>query len=365
MTCHDGTVTRSHSVDAGRSGRGAPYAGLISSGLAFAVLLMAATVVAALIGTGLTQVSAVPELARPPAVVRFGIPAARALLDLGAVATVGAGLLARLLGFDDSAATEPVMRRVRPLAVWASAWWAVAAASSIVLLTWEISATSGDGFPSPGQIWSYVSNIPAGKGLLLSAGCAVLSWWLTAASVRHGEKVPAELRVGVALFGLLPLPLTGHASNWYWHDAAMVSMEMHVVAATTWAGGLLAVLVFLARRPDLLALTLPRFSRLATWCVLVVGLTGLFNGLVELALSPITTLPMSLWETRYGVLILGKLVCMAAVAGLAVVVRTRLIPRIAAGRPTSVAIWCGWELLMLALAFGIAVVLTRASVTPF
>ncbi len=125
------------------------------------------------------------------------------------------------------------------------------------------------------------------------------------------------------------------------------------------------MLVFLARRPELLALTLPRFSRLATWCVVVVGLTGLFNGLVELALSPITTLPMSLWETRYGVLFVGKLICLAAVGGIAVVVRNRLVPRIAAGRPTSVAIWCGWELLVLALAFGIAVVLTRAPVSPF
>lgn len=342
-----------------------PYAGLVPSGLAFVGLLMAATVVAAVIGTGLTHVSVVPELSRPPAVVRFGIPAARSLLDLGAVAAVGVGLLARLLGFDDPAATEPVMRRVRPFAVWASVLWAVAAAGSIVLLTWEISATSGGGFPSPAQIWSYVSNIPAGKGLLLSAGCAVLSWWLAVLSVRHGEKVPAELRVGIALFGLLPLPLTGHASNWYWHDVAMISMEMHVLAATTWAGGLLAALVFLARRPELLALALPRFSRLATWCVLVVGLTGLFNGLVELALSPVTSLPMSLWKTRYGVLILGKLVCMAAVASIAVVVRNRLVPRIAAGRSTSVAIWCGWELLVLALAFGIAVVLTRAPVTLF
>jgi putative copper resistance protein D len=183
---------------------------------------MATTVVAALIGTGLTQVSAVPELARAPTLVRFGIPAARALLDLGAVAAVGIGLLARLLGFDDPAATEPVMRRVRKFAVWASVLWAVAAAGSIVLLTWEISAISGGGFPSPAQILSYVANISAGKGLLLSAGCAVLCWWLAALSVRHGEKVPAELRVGVALFGLLPLPLTGHASNWYWHDVAMI-----------------------------------------------------------------------------------------------------------------------------------------------
>jgi copper resistance protein D len=167
------------------------------------------------------------------------------------------------------------------------------------------------------------------------------------------------------LFGLLPIPLTGHASNWYWHDMAMISMELHVVAATAWTGGLAATIIFLARKPALLAVALPRFSKLATWCVFIVALTGLFNGLVELALSPITSLPESLWTTRYGVLILAKLLFIVLVAVSAVVVRYRLLPLIAAGRRTAVAVWCGWELIVLALAFGVAVVLTRASVTPF
>jgi len=53
------------------------------------------------------------------------------------------------------------------------------------------------------------------------------------------------------------------------------------------------------------------------------------------------------------------------IAAIAMVVRSRLLPMIAAGRRTPVALWCGWELVVLALAFGVAVVLTRASVTPF
>ena len=55
--------------------------------------------------------------------------------------------------------------------------------------------------------------------------------------------MPAELRAGIALFGLLPLPLTGHASNWAYHDLSMVLMELHVVTASAWAGALGAVLV--------------------------------------------------------------------------------------------------------------------------
>nr|WP_240188825.1 CopD family protein [Nakamurella flavida] len=142
-------------------------------------------------------------------------------------------------------------------------------------------------------------------------------------------------------------------------------MELHVVAASAWAGGLGAVVVFLSGRADLLAVALPRFSRLATWCVVVVGLSGVFNGLLELAVSPVTNLPESLWQTRYGVLILAKTALMIVVAAIAVVVRQRLLPRILDRRRTAVAVWCGWELVVLGMAFGVAVALTRSSVLPF
>jgi putative copper resistance protein D len=161
------------------------------------------------------------------------------------------------------------------------------------------------------------------------------------------------------------LPLTGHASNWYYHDLSMVSMELHVVGAAAWTGGLGAIVLLLARRRELLAVGLPRFSTLATWCVFLVGVTGVANGLLELALSPITTLPASLVTTRYGVLVLVKALCLAAVAVIAIHVRRRIMPAVAAGRRTAFAAWCGCEVAVLAVAYGVAVVLTRASVTPF
>ncbi len=326
------------------------------------MLLAAAAVVAAVVGTGATELPPIAGLDDPGPVVRFGIPISRTLLDVCAVAAAGVAILARLVGFDRPEKTEPVMRVARRAGLWASVGWTVSALLSIVLLTAELNPGS---FPTPSAIWLYVSNIAAGKGLLLSAGCGVASVLLCRLSLRHGESVPAELRAGIALFGLLPLPLTGHASNWAYHDLSMVVMELHVVTASAWAGALGAVILFLSGRPELLAMAMPRYSRLATWCVLIVGVSGIFTGLLELALSPVTSLPESLWTTRFGVLVLAKAVLLGIIAGIAIVVRTRLLPKIAAGRRTAVAVWCGWELIVLALAFGVAVVLTRASVTPF
>jgi putative copper resistance protein D len=325
-------------------------------------LVVSAALVAALVGTDLTEPAPVLGIQPPARLVTLGIPVFRTLLDLAAVATAGLALLSKMVGFDRAELSEPVIGRARRMAVWSSAVWGLSALVCIVLLSMEL--TTGHA-PTPGSVWLYVTSIAAGKGLLMSAGCALLSFWLARLAVTHGELVPAELRVGVALFGLLPLPLTGHAANWYYHDLSMISMELHVVAATAWAGGLAAVVVYLAREPGLLALALPRFSKLATWCVFVVGVTGLFNGLLELALSPITHLPESLVSTRYGVVLVAKAICFAVVGGTALHVRRKILPRVALGRPTSMAIWCGMEVLILGVAFGVAVVLTRSSVTPF
>ncbi len=338
------------------------FAGLVRSGGLFVALVIAAGLVAAVVGTDVTQTAPVVGIAAPPWIVRFGIPVLRTLLDLGAVSVAGLALLPKLVGFDRPERTEAVVGRARRLAVWASALWAVAALLSIVALSVELDPART---PSVSSVWGYISNIATGKGLLMSAGCALLSWWLCRVAVRHGEKVPAELRIGIVLFGLLPLPLTGHAANWYYHDLSMVSMELHVVAATAWAGGLAAVVIFLTREPNLLAVALPRFSKLATWCVFVVGVTGIFNGLLELSLSPITALPASIFTTRYGVLLLAKASCMVIVAVIAIQVRRRILPRVTARKRTAIGLWCGWEVLTLGAAFGIAVALTRASVTPF
>lgn len=338
------------------------FAGLVRSAAGFLGLLVAAAVVAALVGSGLTDAPPPPGVGEPSWLVRLGIPVLRTVLDVAAMVTVGVALLAKFVGFDRPERSEPVMVPVRRLAVWSSATWMLASLACIVLLAAELDPSAS---LTPGVVWTYVVTIPAGKGLLLSAACGGASLWLARLTLRFGERVPAELRAGVGLFGLLPLPLTGHASNWYYHDLSMVLMELHVVAATAWAGGLGAVVLVLAKRPALLAAALPRFSKMATWCVLLVGATGVFTGLLELALSPISSLPDSLWTTRYGALVLVKLACFAAVGVIALRVRTWFLPRIAAGQRTAVALWCGWELIVLAVAFGVAVVLTRVAVTPF
>jgi putative copper resistance protein D len=323
--------------------------------------LAVAAVVGVFAGTAVTAPAAVPGLVQPGTLIEYGIPVARVLLDLAALITVGLSLLPKLLGFDRPTHTEPVLAVARPAAVISSAAWVVCALAALVLQTAELHP----GQPvTIGDVADYVRRIGAGEGLVVVAGCALVYLVVAVLAVRSGETVPAELRIVVAFFAVLPLPVTGHAANASvnLHDLSMISMELHVMGAVAWAGGLAAVAALLVTNRGLLAEALPRFSKLATIALVVVGLTGVFNGWFELYSTPGVHWYTGLVSTGYGQLVLVKLACLVALAALGSTIRYRLMPRITRHDRTAVAGWATAELAVMGLAFGVAVVLTRAPV---
>lgn len=328
-------------------------------------VLALAAIVGVLLGLAISATEPVPGVAEPGVAVRVGLPVVRALLDVAAVITVGLNLLPILIGpatlHSRRKLAEPVLAGSRRLAAASALVWAVTALVALVLQTAELRPDRSE--VSAGAVADYVSTFGAGKALVFVGACAALSCVLSVAAIRSGEAIPAELRVAVVLFALLPLPVTGHASNWSWHDVGMISMELHVVAAAAWAGGLGAVVALLAANRTLLATALPRFSALATVCLLVVAATGLVNALLELAAPAGRELLPSLFGTGYGLLVLGKLGCLIAVAALGARVRWRLLPQVVRHVRTALVGWVALELAVMGLAFGFAVVLSRSSVS--
>ncbi|GAA3163758.1 CopD family protein [Planomonospora alba] len=321
--------------------------------------LVSGALVAVLVATALGAEEAVPGIALPGPVVVYGLPVLRVLLDLAAVAVVGLSVLPKLLGFDDPERTEPVMRRARPMAV-SFAWaWALLALVVIVFQTAELNPGA---VPTPGMIAEYVDNVGAGQGMLFSAACALACAAIGLLAVRFGEKVPAELRIVVAFFGLLPIPVTGHAVDSVWHDPIMISMELHVMGSAAWTGGLLMVMLHLARDRGLLARVLPKFSKLATIALILVNLSGVITGLSTIALTPGTELPASLVTSEYGLLLVAKAAIVALLIPIAAHIRFRLLPRIERQEATAVAAWAAAELTVLGLTYGVAVALTTATI---
>lgn len=328
---------------------------------ALPLVLACGAVLGVTVGLAFTVTAAVPGIIPPGTAVMVGLPASRALIDLAALTTVGLSFLPRLLGGTRDRRSAASLDLARRIAAASSAVWLLATLASLVLETADYT---------PGQpvttaaILRYVHLIPSGQAHVVVACCALLYLVIAVLAVRRGEAIPVELRITVAMFALLPLPVTGHAGTdtGAWRDATLLSMELHVLSAVCWTGGLLAVMTLLVTRRDLLADALPRFSRLATICVFTVGATGAFNGWFELYNTPGIHWYVALFTTGYGWILIGKLVCVGGAAALGGYTRFKLLPGIAARRRTAVLTWATLEIAILGIAFGLAAVLIRAPV---
>ncbi len=316
-----------------------------------------------LLGLAVTAAAPVPGIASPDLAVVIGLPLARGALDGAALTTVGMSMMPFLLGLRPVEGSAAVLALARRISVVGAGVWVVASLVSLVL---EVADVNVDVHHTVtfGELAAYVREIGSGQALLIVAGCALLYLLIAAVAVRRGEAVPAELRLAVAVFALLPLVATGHAANTSvgLQGISMISMHLHVITAVVWTGGLLAVIMLMVADRTLLADVLPRYSWVATVCVFLTALTGMFNGWFELYLTPGVHWYSALFTTGYGRIVLLKAACVIVAGLLGARTRFALLPGIRLGRRTAVATWTTLELTVMGLAFGLAVVLVRAPV---
>ncbi|MHA6619194.1 copper resistance D family protein [Pseudonocardia sp. DLS-67] len=311
------------------------------AGLAVGAALAASMLTGALAGTTLP--------------VLVGTSVTRSGMDVAGVASAGLAVLALLL---------PAARRLpgsalRPLErVRATADRALVAVAGawLVLVLVGIMFRTADAFGRPvgqlaaGEIGSFVTELAGGRGLLLTAVCTVALVVCAVMRLRDRARVQARVPLVAALLGLVTPAVTGHSGTHPDHQLAIMSIGIHVVAAALWVGGLAVVLALVARHRALLEAVLPRFSRLAGWCIGAVTLTGLFTAVIRLGT----------WDavvtTRYGALVLAKITCLVLLGMLGALHRRRL----AAGR-IPVLRWAGVEVAVMAATIGIAAALSQSA----
>lgn len=297
---------------------------------------------AALVATA--AVSAAPALA---------VAGTRAGADVAGVGCVGIALVAVLLPAAAPTGAQHDLRRVRgaadrALLVLAGAW--------VVLVLLGVTVRTADAFGRPlarvggAEVLAWSTRLAAGRGLLLTAGCALVVLGCAAARLRDPDRVAARIPLVAALLGVLTPAVTGHAGSAPDHQLAVVTAALHAGAAALWVGGLAGVLMFVARHRALLEATIGRFSRLAGVCVVTVAVTGVLAAQVRLPGWA------ALFGTGYGLLVVGKAVALIALAGLGGLARRRL----AAGR-TPVLRWAGIEVALMAVTLGLAAALTQSA----
>ena len=294
--------------------------------------------------------AAKPSLVDPGATVRFGLPIAKLMVNLGAAGTIGT-LVLTLFALSKGRAE---FDRALDVAAGASAVWAVASAItgfftflSVYLQPLAFDAAFGQ------LIGNFFTQVEFGQGwlatTLIAASTTVLCF-----AVRNRT---ALIFVTVfAVIGLVPMAIAGHSAEAGSHDAAVTSLGLHLVFAAVWLGGLLAIVLI---RPTIehgrVGVILSRYSSIALVSFVVVAISGYVNASLR-----INTLESLL--NPYGVLVLVKIVALLALGVFGAVQRRTMITRMLRAENGG-ARWFWWliaaELGFMGLASGVAAALAR------
>ncbi|ASW89746.1 copper resistance protein CopD [Mycobacterium marseillense] len=295
----------------------------------------------------------------PGPVTTLGLPFVRAAGEIAAVLAVGSFLFAAfLVPPQRSGVLDADGYRALRLGTVASGVWAVCAA---LLVPLTISDVSGHAVVdiSPARMWSLA-------GLIATASAwrwtAILAAAITVASLSVLRWSWTPVLVAASVLTLIPLGLTGHSSAGGSHDLATNGLLIHLVAASLWAGGLLALLAHALRGGAHTALAARRFSSIALSCWVAMALSGLVNALVRVQ-------PGDLLTTGYGRLVVAKFVALCLLGGVGwrqrrvSVVALQADPSPPRGR-AALARLALIEAVLFGLTFGIAVGLSRTAPPP-
>ncbi|MDC5697600.1 bifunctional copper resistance protein CopD/cytochrome c oxidase assembly protein [Intrasporangium calvum] len=328
------------------------------------VLWAVALVIVAGLGAAVLAAAFAGAASAPPSgitdagpVVRWGLPVVRLVHDVAAALTVGSLLLAATMipGVNRQASAaidEPRRAAALRVATAAAFVWAIAGAVGVALTFADAAGLPLDHPLFAGQLLSSVWAIDTLRvGLISTIAAFVVASF---ASLARARSVAVALLV-VAIFGVVVLGLTGHSGGSADHETAVNALAVHLLSATLWTGGLLALVLLRPTLGDALAAVARRYSTVALWSFVALGVSGV------MAASTRFDRPEDL-TTGYGVLVLLKVAALIALGVAGWWHRRVTIAAIEVRGPGSgrgfLRLAVG-EVVVMGLAFGIATALAR------
>ena len=279
----------------------------------------------------------------PGAVVRYGVPIAKLVVDLSIALSLGSLALAIFA----LSSHEKEFTRALDIAAAGAAVWTVAAAASSILVFSSVASTAPNLSDAFGQsLGSFLTTNALGRAWLTTA---LIGAALTVLCFAVRNVTALGLVTVLAMIGLIPLSEQGHAGDSATHNAAITAIWLHILFASFWLGGLLT-LVLLRRvlTPERMAAILPRYSTIALIAFLIVAASGTVSAVVRVG-----TLPNLL--TPYGVLILVKITALGALGLFGLFYRRAIISRLTTGNARRLFwILATAELAFMGLAEGVA-----------
>ena len=285
-------------------------------------------------------------LADPGPFVRWGLPVVRGMTDLATAVAIGA---LAMTAFATAKGTWQ-QRRLLDLAGISAAIWAGAGTLTTVMTYLSVTGTGFSGTKTFGDgLWLFVSSINLGQNLSLN----VLAGAVVAILAFSVSGTVASLFVAVlAMLGLVPLAISGHASGTQGHSMAVNALGLHLVGVSVWVGGLVAAWAIRSKDAEANQVVTRRYSSLALFAYFVVAASGIGAASVRI-LNPAEIL------TPYGELILAKSAILLVVGALGAYYRLRLLPKTGQSRGFNRLI--GLEVALMGMAMGLATALAHTA----
>ncbi|GHG57879.1 ABC transporter permease [Sinomonas cellulolyticus] len=349
--------------------------------------------------------AAARQVLDPGALVRWGLPLSKMLLNLSLAAVLGGitfavGILPRHPtprrthhgahdtdpAAGDGGDEHPAFTRALRVATGGAIAWTITAIAVLVLTHSDLVGQPLSGSADyTKQLVFFMTNLDVGRAWLMTVIiAAVVATLLFAVRSLTGLALTGLLSVA----GLVPMALIGHSASSNDHEGAINSLFLHLVGASLWVGGI-AVLALLGRtlagspdRPhgashasaavgasrqrgvvrtvqatDATEATLRRFSALALFAFVLVVASGVINALIRLPRLE------DLFSSAYGQLILAKATLAVVLGGIGYMHRQWIIPQLGRGLSARRVLWqlIGVEAVVMGAVSGLAVALSRSA----
>lgn len=270
------------------------------------LVMVGAALVALVLGAGLGGAVAALAIGDPGPIVRWAVPLTRLLRDVGATVTVGFALVGAFL------APETTRTRRREAATRLAGLGAVAWLLGLLLgVVAEFSLISGLR-PTEPEFWTQFFGLAweLQPSRLSIIGAVVVALIVLLCAGPLGKTGLAWV-VALGWLALMPQALSGHSAVSRDHMSSINALAVHLVAMVTWVGGLLALVVLRRSLRPHLAVTVRRYSVVATWSYAALAVSGVLAAWFNLS-------RLSDLGSAYGVMMLLKALALGllGVAGL-------------------------------------------------
>ena len=286
----------------------------------------------------------------PGPLVRWGLPIATLAVNLAAAGMVGALVTAL---FTLKAGEREFDAALDMASISAALFTVAAATTGFLTFVNTFNPAVGLGPEFGAQLGRFLVETESGRTWMLTA---VAGATITVLAFAVRSWTPTLFVSILAIAALVPMGTQGHSGEEANHNAAVMALVLHIIAAAVWLGGLLLMVVVrpLMTRPTL-ATAMSRYSSIALAAFIVVAISGTVRA----------TIGVGAWEnlaSPYGAILLVKVGALVALGVLGAWYRRRLIGRLG-GEAESRRFWglVALELGFMGLASGAAAALARTA----